>query len=526
MSPIKRRSFVQYAGAFTLAAGASGIVAACAPAGVAAPKPATPRRGGTVTIANAAEIVSLDPAYSGDPISDVAQRLVYEGLVTRAPGTEELRPGLATSWDVKDTAWTFKLRTGVRFHDGTPFNASAVKAYFDRLIGPEQPLRRATWAPVLDRVEVVDDATVRFVTKFVDAFFLYRIEGGTAFIPSPEMFKRYGKNAATPIGTGPFRFVEWKKDEQFVAQRNEDYWGEKAYLDKVSIRAVPEPEARMVGLEAGDIQLAIRLLPEQVQRIDRNANLAKSEKTTTRSLFMGMNVMKKPLNDVRVRQAFNYAIDRESIAKNLYLGSAEPLSGLVAPGVPGYSGIQGYSFDRDKARQLLAQAGYPNGFSLSFVGPKGTYLKDFELQQAVQQQLKAVGVDAKLETLEYAKWLDLIRTDPTKSSLELYQDGWFGSDAASWVLDRFGCESFRPRGANTAGFCDPQITELATRGRSITDSASRDGVLKDAQNRLSQQAPAIWCVAVKEVAGMSRKLHAPIHRTDTVLTVDQSTWME
>ena len=523
---LTRRTLLKVTG---LCAGAAGLatIVACAPGAPAAPPVITPRRGGTLTFANSAEVVTLDPPSIGDTVSTNVAAMMYEGLVAYTP-TLEIKPQLALSWETTGKTWTFKLRPGVKFHDGTPFNAAAVKTNVDRLLGPDKPLRQGIYAPVIDRVEVIDDATVRFTTKFVDAYFLTRLTANQALaMVSPAAIAKFGKDLSrNAVGTGPFKFLEWIKDDHISVVRNDDYWGDKAYLDKVTIRPVTEPEARLIALQSGDVQLAIRLNPEQLARVQGEAALAADQVTTIRHLFMGMAVMKKPFSDLRVRQALNHAIDKESIVKNLYLGTAEVLGGPVPQGGDGYAPMPGFPYDVAKAKALLTQAGYPNGFSATLVGPKGTYVKDFELQQAVQQQLRVIGVDIKIETVEFAKYLEFLRMDPTKSPLEMWQDAWTGITATEAILNRYGCKNFRPTGGNTHGFCDSKVDDLIERAQEIAEPATRAPLVKQAQELVSQAAPSIWLLSLKQIAGRSKKLHAPVFMRTEVLTVDEHTWLE
>jgi len=521
---VDRRTLLKLAGG----AGVSVVAAAaCAPSAPAAAPVLTPRRGGTLTYATSAELVSIDPAYSGDANSSAALLLMFEPLIGQNTDLE-LVPRLATSWEAADRVWTVKLRSGVQFHDGTPFNADAVKAHFDRLAGPERPTRGGGWVAIIDKVEVVDQQTMRFTTKVTDAFFPYRLASPTlGFIESPSALAKLGKDGfgRAPVGTGPFKFGEWVKDERFTAVRNDAYWGDKAYLDKVVIRPTPEAEARAIALESGDAQMIVRLNPEQLSRF-AGARYRVSTKSSTRTLFIGMAAMKKPFNDIRVRQALNYAIDKDSIAKNIYGGLGEVVGGQVPPGVPGYVKVAGFPYDQARAKRMLADAGYPNGFSATLVGTKGAYLKDHEMQQALQQQLRAVGVDLKLEIVELAKYLELIRTAPDKSPLEMWFDSWVGVEASGYVVDRYGCAKLRPAGANTAGFCDASIDSAAISAVATTDATQREALLKSAQERISQAAPSIWVLAAREAAGLSAKLHGVVHRRDTILTVDEHTWLE
>jgi len=527
---LSRRTFITAAGAV----GAGGLISACS-ASAPAPAQLTPRRGGALTNVIQAEITNLDPGRSGDQPSLAAFTLIYEGLISYSPDLE-IRPGLALSWQQESpNSWTFKLRPGVKFHDGTPFNANAVKINFDRYLNPPKDqvgLGRLALA-VLDRVDVIDDMTVRLVTKKVDAFFIDRVAdacGGTTswgFIISPAAIERYGADLSKiAVGTGPFKFVEWAREVRFVAARFDDYWGDKAYLDQVILRVVPEAEARAIGLEAGDVHLARTLNPESATRIENHPSLKTSVKTTTRSLFIGMASLKKPYSDLRVRQALNHAIDKDSIVKNVYAGYAQRMNGPSVPGQVGYVETPGFNFDPARAKRLLAEAGYPNGFSATMVGPKGAYFKDFEMQQAVQLQLRDVGVTVKLEILEFAQFLTLLRMPPDKSPLELYLDATGGGPTVHWIEQRYGCNFFRPVGTNTAGTCYPEIDAILDQAQKSPDESRRLALLKDAQERVSAQAPSIWSLATKEIAGHSRKVHNIHHRRTGLVTVDQHTWME
>lgn len=517
--------------ALLAAAGASVALVACAPAvGPAAPaRPSlAPRRGGTLVYAAAADIVTLDPANIGDAVSANSSRMIFEGL-TKQNAALEYVPSLATSWEAKDLTWTFKLRTGVKFHDGTAFDATSVKFVFDRILGAEQTLRKGIWAALVDKVEVLDPATVRFTTKVVDPFFPTKLDGGsTAAIFSPEAFKKFGKDMAkNPVGTGPFKFTEWVKDDHLTVERFDGYWGGAPFLDRVIVRPVSEVEARVIALEAGDIQLAIRLNPEHLSRVEGNPKLRLVRNDTLRHYYMGLANLKKPYSDLRVRQALNYAIDKDALVKNILSGLGTVQGGLLPKGWLGYADVPGFKYDPAKAKQLLADAGYPNGFNATFVGTKGIYLKDFELEQALQQMWKAVGVNITLNIVENAKYLEFLRADPKTSTLEMWWDtmGGGGSGGPDYFINRFGCASFRPVGTNTAGSCFPDIDKLAAEAQVELDTAKRDAKLKTVQELMSIQAPAIWLFSIQQLNGLSAKLHEPVAFNEQ-LYADERTWLE
>ena len=490
----------------------------------AAPGPA-PRRGGTLLYASSADVDNFDPALRGGTISEGAKELVYSRLVKETPG-REIRPDLAVSWKVEGTVWTLALRQGVKFHDGTPFNAQAVKYHYDRLFSAENPQRASEWRPFLDRVEVIDDYTVRFHTKFPDPYFLQRMAASSQ-IESPDAHKKHGKDIArNPVGAGPFRLKEWVPGVRAILVRNDDYWGDKAYLDQVVIRPVPEAGARAIALEGGDIQLADLISPEDMPRLRGNRKIIMDSKETVRQLTVGLHNMKKPFDDVRVRQALNYAVDRQAIAKGIYQGLAEVLPGAVPSLASGFAPVPIFEFNPAKAKELLAQAGYANGFSATLIGTRGRYFKDFEMMQAVQQQLKRVGVDTRIQTVEWARYLELVNMPPNKSPLEMWLDGWSGDRATDILQQRFGCDFFRPRGVNLHGYCNKEVDALVNQALRTLDDAKRNTYLKLAQEQIHKDAPSIWGLATKVTAGLNRRLHGVLHYADETLTVDEHTWLE
>jgi ABC-type transport system substrate-binding protein len=372
----------------------------------------------------------------------------------------------------------------------------------------------------------VDDNTVRFHTRFPDPFFLQRLAASSQ-IGSPDAHRRLGRDIArNPVGAGPFRFREWVPGVRVVLVRNDDYWGDKAFLDQVIIRPVPEAGARAIALEAGDIQLADLISPEDAPRLQRNSNIVLSSQATVRQLTVGLHNMKKPFTDLRVRQALNYAVDRDAIAKGVYQGLAEPLPGAVPPLASGYAQVERFEYNLGRARELLAQAGLANGFSATFIGTRGRYFKDFELMQAIQQQLKQVGVDARIQSVEWARYLELVNMAPDRSPLEMWLDGWSGDRATDILQQRFGCDSFRPRGINLHGYCNKDLDALVNEAVRTLDDTRRNNYLRLAQILIRRDAPSIWGLATKVTAGMSRKLHGVLHFPDETLTVDERTWIE
>jgi peptide/nickel transport system substrate-binding protein len=518
----------------TIAPAAVAATTAPAPAATAAPAAPTqaaktgptPRRGGSIVMATTADVDNLDPALTGGTIASQLKRMIYSSLVRQLPD-KTLKPDLASSWQVSPDGqtWTFNLVKGVKFHDGTPFNAQAVKYHFDRLYSAERPQTFRNFEPYLDRVEVVDDNTVRMITKFPDAFFLERVAG--ARYASPDAHQKYGKDLAkNPVGTGPFKFKEWIPDVRVVLLRNDDYFGEKAYLDQITIRAVPEAGARTIGLESGDIQLADAIASEHIERLKRNPNVNVSIRPTFNQLTVGMQVTKKPFDELKVRQALNYAVDTQTIGKTIYDGLADVLPGPAPKAATGFSPVEGYAYDPARAKQLLAEAGYPGGFSTTITSTKGRYVKDFELVQALQQQFKAVGVDLKVDVVEWARYLELVNLTPSQTPMEMWLDGWNGDNVVDTLTVRFGCEYQRPKGANVHGYCNREVDKAVDEARRTLDDTRRTALLKVALDNVARDAPSVWGLTTTTIAAWNAKLHDPVHGPGESLSVDEHTWLE
>jgi ABC-type transport system substrate-binding protein len=486
--------------------------------------------GGTVTYAAGADPDSLDPANAESNPSEAVNRMMYENLF-RFDEKLKLVPGLATKWDQsKDgLTWTFFLRKGVKFHDGTPFNAEAVKVFIERMIGPEKPSRALLYAPFVQSAEAVNDYTVKIHMKVPFAFFLNNIAHSASGIISPTALKTYGKDISRrAVGTGPFKFVEWVHGDHLTMVRNDDYWGGKPRLDKIIVKTVKEDSARVMMLQSGDAQLIVRIPSEDIPRLEKDPNIKLDSTETLRALFLGINCAKKPYSDVRVRQALSYAIDKEAIVNNIYQRRALVAGGIIAPLTTGYVAFKGYPYDPEKAKKLLAEAGYPNGFKAKLWSPQGRYPKDFEMAQAIQQQLKKVGVDCTLDTMEWAAYLEATRKPPEQADDEIFILGWAPSTAeARYTLAAlFTTEQWVPKGNNRFFYSNKEFDEAVDKFSRATTKAERDNYLKIAQELLIKEAPAIPILVTKETIGYSKKLKGVINSPLELTYFDAKTYLE
>ncbi len=473
-----------------------------------------PAAGGTLTFAAGADPDSLDPQNTQSNPGEQVNRMMYENLV-RFSTKMQIEPALAESWtqSADGLVWTFKLRKGVRFHDGTPFDAKAVKYFFDRVLGDEKPFKASLYTPFVQGAQVVDDATVRVTLKQPFAAFLFRLAHSAGGIVSPAAHQKWGKDLTLhPSGTGPLKFVEWVKSDHVALERNDAYRGGRPLLDRVVVKTVREDAARVLMLEAGDADLILNIPPEDIPRLRKDPRFTIDSIPTARALYVVINVKKKPLDDVRVRQALNYAVNRESIVKNLFQGNAEAISGIVAPLQNGYAKLPGYAYDPKKAKELLAQAGAA-GLKAKLWSPKGRYVKDFELAQAVQQDLAAVGVEATLSTMEWGAYLSATKTAPEQTDRELFLLGWSPSTGeAQWgIFPLLHFTQLAPKGDNRGFFASKTLDDAVDKATAATSDQARLGALREAQQIIIKEAPAIFLISPNMIVGASKKVHGVVN---------------
>jgi peptide/nickel transport system substrate-binding protein len=481
----------------------------------AAPPPAeAQKRGGTLTIVRPTDPVSLDPQLETTAPGAWVYYNILEPLVT-LDEKMQLQPKLATSWDVvSPTRVRFKLRPNVKFHDGTPLNAAAVKFTFDRALRGTPPARWASLAGSLSGAEVIDDLTVEVTTKEPYGPILRTLAMVYAGIVSPAAVQKAGQDfSRAPVGTGPFRFVEWKTNTHVIIERFNDYWGDKALVDRVVFKVVPEEGARMIALQTGDADMVLLPSPAQLPALRRDGKFAVHEVIGGRVVFVGMHAGLAPLDDVRVRTAMLHAVDRKAILDNIMEGSAIAARGVLAPGVFGFKDMhldQAYPFDRARAKALLTQAGWapgPDGImqkggqrlSLSWVAARGRYPKDGEITEAVQAMLKEVGIEAKVEFREWASVFTQVRGATLNQ--HLFTLGWVtaNADADYSLYALFHSKQVPPTGWNTSRYANPRIDPMLEQARRSQNQNERERLYGDVQDILAKEMVWIPVYNTKEI---------------------------
>jgi peptide/nickel transport system substrate-binding protein len=486
------------------------LAAALVLAGLAGPAPAG-AQGKELVIGTQADAATLDPHYMADVPSGTIGLHVYEMLVATDRAGQRV-PGLAESWTWSrdGLALTLRLRANVAFHDGTPFNAAAVKANFDRILDPEaKTMARSLFATVA-AVETPDPRTVVLRLKEPTGALIANLASNRASMVSPDAIRKFGKELArNMVGTGPFVLDEWRPKERVAIKANDRYWGGRPRLDRIVFRPIPNTAARLAALEAGDVAIAAPVLPQDVERLQRNAALEVAAVTGGDNLQMPLVTLQGPLADRRVRQALNYAVDKDAIARVIYRGFAKPLTDApLAPATFGYQPVGTfYKFDRERARALLREAGHEKGFKLQAIAPDGRYVNDRQTAESVASFLKAVGVEVELQTLEWGTYVQKLlaaRADkPPDFNMAMITFATASMDADQGMVIYRG-DNWPPNGFNFSFYKSPEVDRLLVRGRAAFEPADRLAAYRDAQRLVMEDAPAIFLVAYQYIAAMSR----------------------
>lgn len=432
------------------------------------------------------EPTTLDPHLVNDNATARASGQIFETLVYRDTDSS-IQPGLAESWTTSEdgTVWTFKLREGVKFHDGETFNAEAVKYNIERLQDPETAAPKASVVDMVASVDVVDEYTVAFNLTEPSGVFLAQISSYTTGMMSPKAAEEYGEAfGQNPVGTGPLKLESWDYGSSLVMTRFDDYWGEKATVDSVTFRIVPEDASRVMMLKTGDADIVQGIPPIQIAELETDENVKVLIETGYRTIFLGMNSTVEPLNDVRVRQAVNYAIDRESIIQNVMRNVASyPDSFMVSNVIDNSAqGLGCYEYNPEKAKELLAEAGYSDGFSLTLSTPEGRYPMDRQVAEVVQAMLMEVGINAEINVLDWGAYSE--QATAGQHQFFLLGMGCPTGDPEFNLYMNFGTGA--PQ--NYSRFSNATVDQLLEEQATILDVEERKEVMYQIQEELKNDA--------------------------------------
>jgi glutathione transport system substrate-binding protein len=498
------------AAATATSGGAAPAATAVSPTNTAQARAAA-QSGGAIVYAPNLAIKNFDIYNPVDyPVAYDGLYAVFGRLYTFDPDMKII-PDLATSHEVSPDGlkWTFKLRQGVKFHDGASFDATAVDAYFKRQL----TLPGASfWKSNLDKVETPDPYTVSIQTKVPHGAMLSSLAHGTGGIHNPAIYQQYKEEeiGQHPISAGPFKVKEYVSGQTVTLVRNEDYAGglPKPKLDQITFKPVLEAAARVAGLEAGDYDVIYDVPPQDAQRLSANPNLNVVRRPSLRGYYIGMNELRPQFQDVRVRQALNHAINKEAIVKALFFGYATPLDSLFAPGLLTYKKAKYYEYDPAKAKQLLEAAGWtpgPDGilrkegqpFSVNILVAEGEYPNDIQVTQVVQQQLKQVGVDLKLWKVEASVRISQYLRNPNLKPVDTQYDMFFwafnpSSGDPSSPMSLVDATTYAPDKPvdnwNMGFYNNPKVNDLIKQGITTVDQDKRALIYQDIQQITTDEA--------------------------------------
>ena len=435
----------------------------------------------------AADVTSMDPHFLNLAPNVNISWHVFDALI-HVDENARLVPGLAVSWKaLNPVTWEFKLRRGVRFHDGTELTAEDVAFSIDRTLQvPNGQMR--TFTQRISAKEIPDPYTIRLKTAVPYAMVPYDLN--SVFIVSRKAAAGARSedfdSGKAMVGTGPFRFVRYARGDRVELARNDTYWAGAPPWDKVVFRIVPSDPARLAALLSGELDLIEQVPTADLPRIRADARLATAQKVSWRTIFFHLDqrepapgAARNPFRDVRVRHALSMAIDRRAVAERLMDGAALPASNLVSPPVFGYAAdLLPDAYDPEGAKRLLAEAGYPDGFATTLSAPNNRYVNDEQIAQAVAQMLARVGVRARVETMPMNVYLP----KGFKHEFAIAMLGW-GSFSGDLALRALVATADPKKGFgafNWSGYSNPKVDELLDRGFATVNEKAREKIAREA----------------------------------------------
>jgi len=473
------------------------------------------------------------PAINTTGTSFDASRQVYNRLAQFKPGTTQVEPALAQSWDVSPDGlvYTFHLRKGVKwqttknFKPSREFNADDVIFSFDRQWKPDNPYFKVTsdnhsyfndmnMPKIMKSLEKVDDYTVRFTLNVPNAPFIANLAMDFATIMSKEyadQMLKAGKPETVdqePVGTGPFVFESYQKDAIIRYKANPSYWAGKPKIDSLVFAITPDNSVRYAKLKSGECSLMPYPNPADIAAMKQDPALKVLEQPGLNIGYLAFNTQKKPLDDKRVRQAINYAINKKAILDAVYLGIAIPAKNPIPPSMWSYNdAVKDYPYDPAMAKKLLAEAGLPNGFETDLwaipvqrpYNPNGR-----RIAELMQADLAKVGIQAKVVSYEWGEY----RKRAQAGDHQMVQLGWTGDngDPDNFLYTLLGCAAAAPGGGNVAKWCNKDFDDLVTEAQRTTDIAKRTELYKKAQVVFKEEAPWYTIAHAVQVVPMRKEV--------------------
>ncbi|MDY7099786.1 MAG: ABC transporter substrate-binding protein [Actinomycetota bacterium] len=473
-----------------------------------------------LVVGQVAEPASLDPG-AVTAVNDFRINVnLYDGLVQYAEGSLDVEPALATEWTVDDsgTVYTFTLRDDVTFHDGTEFDAEAVKFNFDRMLDENHPQYETGPFPLaeqffgqIDEVVVNDTYEVEFQLAEPWAPFLSNLAYPTGLLVSPTAVEESGQDfGRNPVGTGPFMFVEWESNQGVTLEANPDYWGGAPAADGVVFRPLVESASRVAELRSGGVDMIVEVPPDDLVALRDDENFQIAEQAGPHVWFLILNAAEPPFDDVRMRQAANYAINREAIVDNVLSGWASVAKGPIAEafGEAYDPDLAGYDYDPDEAMALIEEAGYGDGVDVTFYVTEGGsgMLEPGTMAEAIQADLAEVGIDASIETYEWNTFLDQVNPG-LEGKAAMAEMAWMTNDPGTLPYLTLRTGAFPDEGGFNSGYySNPEVDELIEQAQVATDPDERADLYHQMQQLVVEDAPWVFVASWKQNAAMTNEV--------------------
>ncbi len=471
---------------------------------------------GELVVCQGAEVNSLDIARHISIVDINYSHQVFDMLYLR-DGQGNPQPRLAVSHKlINETTWEFKLRRGVKFQNGTVMTAKDVKFSIDRMTDPQSKVFFAPFYATIQEVKVLDDSTIQIVTKSPDPLLLKRLSHNIFILPS-DLVKEQGAEAffQHPIGTGPFKFVSWVRNDRMIFEANEAYWEGTPKVKRVIFRPVPEVATRIAELQTGNADIIVNVPPFLVPQVKDSPIATVQSIPSGRAMYVYINCLTEgPLKNKKVRQALNYAVDKKAIIDNILKGSGVPMAVGITPYHWGYDpSLKPYPYDPVKAKKLLAEAGYPSGLKLVFNSPSGRYLMDKEVSEAIAGMLNDVGVQTDMKIHEFGSYVQILTGKKLQDlGFQSWGNPMHDADGTFSIL-------YTPTAFNY--FSNPELTAKISSARTTMDQKKRLDLYKEIQREIFEEAPMIFLYQQIDHYGVSRKVKGFLIRGDEQFLLSQ-----
>lgn len=473
---------------------------------------------GVLIIGQVAEPQSLDPQVATAANDSRILVNIYDGLVRNAPGSLSIEPALASRWEISPDGlrYTFHLREGVTFHDGTPFNADAVKFTFERMLNKQHPYYHTGPFPLsfffssIDTITTPDPQTVVLTLKQPFAPLLSNLATPAGLIVSPAAVKKYDKDVGRhPVGTGAFRFAEWQANQRVVLTANKNYWDGAPKLEAAVFRPITDGNTRTAEMLSGGIDAMVEVPPDTVKTFADNPQFQMHQAVGPHVWFLLLNTKEKPFNDKRVRQAVNYAVNKQALVDKVLQGSAQVADGPIPSAFAWAANkeVSPYPYDPAKARALLKEAG-AEGATLNFYVTEGGsgMLDPIPMATAIQADLKAVGLNVAIQTWEWNTYLAKVNAGLTPQT-QMAEMAWMTNDPDTLPFLTLRRDAWPDKGGFNSGYySNPAVDKLLDHARSSSDQQTRGALYRQVQALVHDDAPWLFVANWKQNAVTTRQV--------------------